>query len=148
MEAYIIKGLRSPVGKAKRGGFKNYRSDDLAVDVLGQLLDSVPQIDRTLVDDVIVGCANPEGEQGLQGEAGPHGPQGEQGLQGEAGPQGPQGEQGLQGEAGRLRGATRPVALPYPQGRGGDHRYPHRNHHQPVHGIPGPDADAGPGHCW
>ncbi|MEM9545906.1 MAG: acetyl-CoA C-acyltransferase [Bacteroidota bacterium] len=66
MEAYIIKGLRSPVGKAKRGGFKNYRSDDLAVDVLGQLLDSVPQIDRKLVDDVIVGCANPEGEQGLQ----------------------------------------------------------------------------------
>lgn len=66
MEAYIIKGLRSPVGKAKRGGFKNYRSDDLAVDVLRQLLDSVPQIDRKLVDDVIVGCANPEGEQGLQ----------------------------------------------------------------------------------
>jgi acetyl-CoA acyltransferase len=66
MEAYIIKGLRSPVGKAKRGGFKNYRSDDLAVDVLTQLLDAVPQIDRKLVDDVIVGCANPEGEQGLQ----------------------------------------------------------------------------------
>ena len=66
MEAYIVKGLRSPVGKAKRGGFKNYRSDDLAVDVLGQLLDSVPQLDRRLVDDVIVGCANPEGEQGLQ----------------------------------------------------------------------------------
>jgi acetyl-CoA acyltransferase len=66
MEAYIIKGLRSPVGKAKRGGFKNYRSDDLAVDVLSQLLDSFPQLDRKLVDDVIVGCANPEGEQGLQ----------------------------------------------------------------------------------
>jgi acetyl-CoA acyltransferase len=66
MEAYIIKGLRSPVGKAKRGGFKNYRSDDLAVDILRQLLDSVPQIDRTIIDDVIVGCANPEGEQGLQ----------------------------------------------------------------------------------
>lgn len=66
MEAYIIKGLRSPVGKAKRGGFKNYRSDDLAVDVLGHLLDSFPQIDRKIVDDVIVGCANPEGEQGLQ----------------------------------------------------------------------------------
>ena len=66
MEAYIIKGLRSPVGKAKKGGFKNYRSDDLAVDVLGKLLESVPQIDKKLVDDVIVGCANPEGEQGLQ----------------------------------------------------------------------------------
>lgn len=66
MEAYIIKGYRSPVGKAKRGGFKNYRSDDLAVDVLSKLLESVPQIDKKLVDDVIVGCANPEGEQGLQ----------------------------------------------------------------------------------
>lgn len=66
MEAYIIKGFRSPVGKAKRGGFKNYRSDDLAVDVLSKLLESVPQVDKKLVDDVIVGCANPEGEQGLQ----------------------------------------------------------------------------------
>lgn len=66
MEAYIVKGLRSPVAKAKRGGFKNYRSDDLAVDVLKQLLASVPNIDPKTVDDVIVGCANPEGEQGLQ----------------------------------------------------------------------------------
>ena len=66
MEAYIIKGYRSAVGKAKKGGFKNFRSDDLAVKVIEHLMKSVPQIDPKQVDDVIVGCANPEGEQGLQ----------------------------------------------------------------------------------
>jgi acetyl-CoA acyltransferase len=66
MDAYIIKGYRSAVGKAKKGGFKNYRSDDLAVDVIRHLMTTVPQLDPKLVDDVIVGCANPEGEQGLQ----------------------------------------------------------------------------------
>ena len=66
MDAYIIKGYRSAVGKAKKGGFKNYRSDDLAVDVIRHLMTTVPQLDGKLVDDVIVGCANPEGEQGLQ----------------------------------------------------------------------------------
>jgi len=66
MEAYIIKGYRSAVAKAKKGGFKNYRSDDLAVDVIKHLMSQVPEIDPKLVDDVIVGCANPEGEQGLQ----------------------------------------------------------------------------------
>jgi len=66
MDAYIIKGYRSAVGKAKKGGFKNYRSDDLAVDIIKHLIESVPEIDPKTVDDVIVGCANPEGEQGLQ----------------------------------------------------------------------------------
>ena len=66
MEAYIIKGYRSAVGKAKKGGFRNYRSDDLAVDVIRHLVSEVPQLDPTTVDDVIVGCANPDGEQGLQ----------------------------------------------------------------------------------
>ncbi|MEK9788810.1 MAG: thiolase family protein [Flavobacteriaceae bacterium] len=66
MEAYIIKGYRSAVGKAKKGGFKNYRSDDLAVDIIKYLMQAVPEIDPKTVDDVIVGCANPEGEQGLQ----------------------------------------------------------------------------------
>jgi len=66
MEAYIIKGYRSAVGKATKGGFKNYRSDDLAVQVIQHLMQAVPQIDPKRVDDVIVGCANPEGEQGLQ----------------------------------------------------------------------------------
>ena len=66
MEAYIIQGYRSAVGKAKKGGFKNYRSDDLAVQVIQHLMQAVPQVDPIQVDDVIVGCANPEGEQGLQ----------------------------------------------------------------------------------
>ena len=66
MEAYIVKGYRTAVGKAKKGGFKNYRSDDMAVDVLKHLVRQVPALDPTTVDDVIVGCANPEGEQGLQ----------------------------------------------------------------------------------
>ncbi len=66
MEAYIIKAYRSAVGKAGRGGFRNYRSDDLAVDVVKYLVDNTPGLDPRLVDDVIVGCANPEGEQGFQ----------------------------------------------------------------------------------
>ncbi|KGE89846.1 thiolase family protein [Phaeodactylibacter xiamenensis] len=66
MDAYIVKAYRSAVGKAKKGGFKNYRSDDLAVDIITHLLEQTPELDPKLVDDVIVGCANPEGEQGLQ----------------------------------------------------------------------------------
>lgn len=66
MDAYIVKAYRSAVGKAKRGSFRNYRSDDLAVKVIEHLLAQVPDLDPARVDDVIVGCANPEGEQGLQ----------------------------------------------------------------------------------
>lgn len=66
MEAYIVKAYRSAVGKAKKGGFRNYRSDDLAVRIISHLLEQTPELDPKLVDDVIVGCANPEGEQGLQ----------------------------------------------------------------------------------
>ena len=66
MNAYIVKLYRSAVGKAGKGGFRHYRSDDLAVDVIRHLLDQTPELDPKLVDDVIVGCANPEGEQGLQ----------------------------------------------------------------------------------
>ena len=65
-EAYIIAGYRSAIGKAGRGGFRNYRSDDLAVDIIKHLMAQVPEVDPKQVDDVIVGCANPEGEQGLQ----------------------------------------------------------------------------------
>lgn len=64
--AYIIAGYRTAVAKAKRGGFRFYRPDDLAVDVIRGLLASVPQLDPKLVDDVIVGNAVPEAEQGLQ----------------------------------------------------------------------------------
>ena len=66
MNAYIVTGFRSAVGKAKKGGFRNYRSDDLAVDILTHLISTVPELDPNEIDDVIVGCANPEGEQGLQ----------------------------------------------------------------------------------
>lgn len=66
MDAYIVKAYRSAVGKAGRGSFKNYRSDDLAVDVIKHLVAQVPNLNTDLIDDVIVGCANPEGEQGLQ----------------------------------------------------------------------------------
>ncbi|MCB0699528.1 MAG: acetyl-CoA C-acyltransferase [Chitinophagales bacterium] len=64
--AYIIAGYRTAVGKAGRGGFRFTRPDDLAVDVIRGLLASVPQLDPKLVDDVIVGNAVPEAEQGLQ----------------------------------------------------------------------------------
>jgi acetyl-CoA acyltransferase len=65
-EAYIVAGYRTAVGKAKRGGFRFYRPDDLAIDVIKGLLASVPQLDPKQVDDVIVGNAVPEAEQGLQ----------------------------------------------------------------------------------
>ncbi|GLR17204.1 thiolase family protein [Portibacter lacus] len=66
MEAYIVKAYRSAIGKAGRGALRFYRSDDLAVDVINHLMAQVPDLDPSRVDDVIVGCANPEGEQGLQ----------------------------------------------------------------------------------
>jgi acetyl-CoA acyltransferase len=65
-EAYIVAGFRTAVGKAKRGGFRFYRPDDLAIDVIKGLLSSIPQLDTKRVDDVIVGNAVPEAEQGLQ----------------------------------------------------------------------------------
>lgn len=64
--AYIVKGFRSAVGKAGKGGFKFYRPDDLAADVINHLLKEVPQLDPSRVEDVIVGNAMPEAEQGLQ----------------------------------------------------------------------------------
>ncbi|HHB79602.1 MAG TPA: thiolase family protein, partial [Saprospiraceae bacterium] len=66
MEAYIVKAYRTAVGKAKKGSFKNYRSDDLAIKVIQHIANDTPQLDPSTVDDVFVGCANPEGEQGLQ----------------------------------------------------------------------------------
>ena len=66
MEAYIVAGYRSAVAKAKKGGFRFYRPDDLAIDVIKGLMASVPQLEKTRVDDVIVGNAVPEAEQGLQ----------------------------------------------------------------------------------
>lgn len=65
-EAYIIAGYRTAVAKSKKGGFRFFRPDDLAIEVIKGLLASVPALDPKLVDDVIVGNAVPEAEQGLQ----------------------------------------------------------------------------------
>lgn len=64
--AYIIAGYRTAVGKSKRGGLRFCRPDDMAVDVIKGLMASVPELDPKLVDDVLVGNAVPEAEQGLQ----------------------------------------------------------------------------------
>src|SRR3954452_12868466 len=65
-EAYIVAGFRTAVTKSKKGGFRFTRPDDLAIDVIKGLMASVPQLDARRVDDVIVGNAVPEAEQGLQ----------------------------------------------------------------------------------
>ena len=65
-EAYIVAGYRTAVAKSKKGGFRFFRPDDLAVEVVKGLVASVPQLDPKRVDDVIVGNAVPEAEQGLQ----------------------------------------------------------------------------------
>ena len=64
--AYIVTGYRSAVTKANRGGFRFMRPDDLAAEVIRHLLAAVPQLDPERVDDLIVGNAVPEAEQGLQ----------------------------------------------------------------------------------
>jgi acetyl-CoA acyltransferase len=66
MEAYIINGYRSAVGKAKKGGFRFYRPDDLAADVIKHLVANTPGLEPKMVDDLIVGNAIPEAEQGMQ----------------------------------------------------------------------------------
>ena len=63
--AYIVTGYRTAIGKAGRGGFRFYRPDDLAADVIRHIMREVPQLDKDRVNDVIVGNATPEAEQGL-----------------------------------------------------------------------------------
>ena len=65
MNAYIIAGFRSAVGKAPKGLFRFTRPDDLAASIIKHLVESVPQLDKERIDDVIVGNAMPEAEQGL-----------------------------------------------------------------------------------
>lgn len=65
-EAYIVAGYRTAVAKSKKGGFRFTRPDDLAIELIRGLMASVPQLEATRVDDVIVGNAVPEAEQGLQ----------------------------------------------------------------------------------
>jgi acetyl-CoA acyltransferase len=65
MNAYIVAGFRSAVGKATKGGFRFTRPDDLATDIIKHLMASVPNISAEQIDDLIVGNAMPEAEQGL-----------------------------------------------------------------------------------
>lgn len=66
MDAYIVKGYRTAVGKAKKGGFRFTRPDDLAAEVIKHLVKSLPGLEPKMVDDLIVGNAVPEAEQGMQ----------------------------------------------------------------------------------
>jgi len=63
--AYIVQGFRTAVGKAPRGVFRFKRPDELAAETIEHLLKQVPQLDKKRIDDVIVGNAMPEAEQGL-----------------------------------------------------------------------------------
>lgn len=65
MDAYIVKGYRSAVGKANKGGFRFLRPDDLAAKTIRHLMNDFPDLDVNRIDDVIVGNATPEAEQGL-----------------------------------------------------------------------------------
>lgn len=64
-EVYIVAGYRTAGGKAPRGSFKSYRADDLAAQVIKHIMSSLPQLDKERIEDVIVGNATPEAEQGL-----------------------------------------------------------------------------------
>src|ERR1700759_2940718 len=64
-EAVIVDCVRTPVAKANRGALKNTRPDDLGAFAIAGLLDRYPQVDRSQIDDVILGCAMPESESGL-----------------------------------------------------------------------------------
>src|SRR5579862_9359683 len=64
-DAVIIDCLRTPVGKAPRGTLKNTRPDDMAAAVFDRLLEKHPQVSKNEIDDVILGCANPEAESGM-----------------------------------------------------------------------------------
>jgi acetyl-CoA C-acetyltransferase len=64
-EAVIVAAGRSPIGRAFKGSLVNVRPDDLAAHVVSRVLDRVPQLDRTEVDDLMLGCGLPGGEQGF-----------------------------------------------------------------------------------
>lgn len=64
-EAYIVAATRTPVGKAPRGMFRNVRPDDMLVHVIQTVMKQCPSLDPAAIDDVIVGCAMPEAEQGI-----------------------------------------------------------------------------------
>ena len=64
-EAVIVSAVRTPVGKAKRGSLTTVRPDDMAATVIKELLKRTPELDPAEIEDVVIGCAFPEGEQGM-----------------------------------------------------------------------------------
>jgi len=64
-EAVIVSAVRTPIGRANKGALKDMRADDLAAVAVKAAVERVPQLDRSLIEDVILGCAFPEGEQGM-----------------------------------------------------------------------------------
>src|SRR5207344_198966 len=64
-EAVIVSAVRTPIGRANKGVLKDVRADDLAAIAVKAAVERVPRLDRSLIEDVILGCAFPEGEQGL-----------------------------------------------------------------------------------
>jgi acetyl-CoA acetyltransferase family protein len=65
VEVVIVSALRTPIGRANKGVLKDVRPDDLAALVVKAAVERVPNLDRALIEDVIIGCAFPEGEQGM-----------------------------------------------------------------------------------
>src|SRR3546814_10880663 len=64
-DAYIVAATRTPVGKAPKGVFRNTRPDDMLAHVLNAVIAQAPGIDVNRIEDAILGCAMPEGEQGM-----------------------------------------------------------------------------------
>ncbi len=64
-EAVIVSAVRTPIGRANKGALKDVRADDLAALAVKAAIERIPQLDRSLIEDIIIGCAFPEGEQGM-----------------------------------------------------------------------------------
>src|SRR3990170_2505709 len=64
-EAVIVSAVRTPVGKAKRGGLATVRPDEMGADAIKEVLNRMPNLDPAQIEDVVFGCAFPEGEQGM-----------------------------------------------------------------------------------
>jgi acetyl-CoA acyltransferase len=64
-DAVIVSAVRTPIGRANKGALKDVRADDLAAFAVKAAVERVPQLDRSMIEDVILGCAFPEGEQGM-----------------------------------------------------------------------------------
>ena len=63
-EAVIVSAVRSPIGRARKGSLRDLRADDMAAQMVTAALDRVPELDRAEVEDLILGCGAPGGEQG------------------------------------------------------------------------------------